>query len=422
MSDELWEIVEERKEQAIEFRKKVMESGSVEFNLEYLTQIAQQLMQSEVDKFKNCVQIIHDYYHAIEEKLIPEAPAASTAEIGFAEGEEPPAIENLAEGLDASKIENYLFPRLDRLLALAVKQQVVPDVTQTQAATDPKKGGAKKNDKKGAVAAETETAIPESVFVQEMRDAIKVEKSIYRYRLVQIRNWALQQLRGMRQNSLDLYKMLEDWIFVSQKTEMDAIEEMTMVIKDSIEEESKIQSELTINFMDFTVNQGVLNYVTPPPPKHEALEERKDFRMSVPQIDTFVKEFELYHSLFGDDNKLSVQFLYRFFKCRKSSSKSFEGMNSSLPLILDNMEMQSYMSLIRNLDPKNTGFIDWRLLMTYIILLQSKAPTPHDFLHLQSLADDEGYISEDKFVSATLWFEATETSVDRDHFLPFERK
>ena len=52
LSDELWEIVEERKEMAIEFRKKIMESGFVEFNLEFLTQIAQQLMQAEVDKFK----------------------------------------------------------------------------------------------------------------------------------------------------------------------------------------------------------------------------------------------------------------------------------------------------------------------------------------------------------------------------------
>lgn len=80
----------------------------------------------------------------------------------------------------------------------------------------------------------------ESIYVKEMREAIKVEKSIFRYRLCQVRNWALNQLKGMRQNSLDLYKMLEDWIFVAQKTEMDAIEEMCMVIKDSIEEETKI--------------------------------------------------------------------------------------------------------------------------------------------------------------------------------------
>ena len=98
-----------------------MESGFVEFNLEFLTQIAQQLMQAEVDKFKTQVQIIHDYYYAIEEKLIPEAPPASIVEIGFGESEEPPAVENLPEGADATKIESYVYPRLDRLLAMSIK-------------------------------------------------------------------------------------------------------------------------------------------------------------------------------------------------------------------------------------------------------------------------------------------------------------
>lgn len=41
LSDELWEIAEERKEHAVEERKKIMESGWVEFSLEYLTSCAQ---------------------------------------------------------------------------------------------------------------------------------------------------------------------------------------------------------------------------------------------------------------------------------------------------------------------------------------------------------------------------------------------
>jgi len=32
------------------------------------------MMQCEIDKFKGIIQLIHDYYHAIEEKLIPETP------------------------------------------------------------------------------------------------------------------------------------------------------------------------------------------------------------------------------------------------------------------------------------------------------------------------------------------------------------
>ena len=83
-------------------------------------------------------------------------------------------------------------------MAMAIRQQVVPDVTQVQAATDPKKGGAKKADKKGAPAAEEEKVLEESIYVKEMREAIKTEKSILRFRLVQVRNWALQKLKDMR--------------------------------------------------------------------------------------------------------------------------------------------------------------------------------------------------------------------------------
>lgn len=50
-----------------------MEGGSVEFSQNFLTTCAKQLMQAELDKFKISVQIIWDYYHAIEDKLIPEA-------------------------------------------------------------------------------------------------------------------------------------------------------------------------------------------------------------------------------------------------------------------------------------------------------------------------------------------------------------
>ena len=79
-------------------------------------------MQAEVDKFKVSIQILHDYYHAIEDKLIPEAPPAQTVDLGFNEGEEAPPVEHIPEGADTNKIESYSYPRLDRLLAQAIKQ------------------------------------------------------------------------------------------------------------------------------------------------------------------------------------------------------------------------------------------------------------------------------------------------------------
>jgi hypothetical protein len=73
-----------------------------------------------------------------------------------------------------------------------------------------------------------------------MKEAIKTEKSILRFRLVQIRNWALMNLKQNRQMAIELYKKLDDWIFVAQKAEMDSIEEMTMIVKDAVECETKI--------------------------------------------------------------------------------------------------------------------------------------------------------------------------------------
>jgi len=63
-------------------------------------------------------------------------------ELAF-EGEDNPAVEFVPEGADRTQIKNYTFPRLDKLLAMAIKYQIVPDVTKivhSSKAVD-KKGG-----------------------------------------------------------------------------------------------------------------------------------------------------------------------------------------------------------------------------------------------------------------------------------------
>ena len=87
---------------------------------------------------------------------------------------------------------------------------------------------------------EDEKSIEESIFNREMKEAIRVEKSILRFRLVQIRNWTHYRLQESRTAAIRLYKKLDDWIQVAQKAEMDAIEEMCTVVKDTTESETKI--------------------------------------------------------------------------------------------------------------------------------------------------------------------------------------
>lgn len=132
---------------------------------------------------------MHDYYHAIEEKLIPEAPEAVTVDL-MREDLELPEVEKLAEGADTIDIGSYSYPRLDDLFKRALKAQVVPDVLAQASAADAGKKGAKKDAGKKGVP-EADEPKSESIYVKEMKEAIKVEKSIMRFRLAQIRNWAL---------------------------------------------------------------------------------------------------------------------------------------------------------------------------------------------------------------------------------------
>ena len=146
-----------------------------------------------------------DYYHAIDEKLIPEAteiPAFGILDVP--EGQPPvdlPQVELIAEGSDTLALDSYSYPRLDELYKRAIKAQIVPDLAAIAAAAQEQKKGGKKDAKgKGAAAAETETK--ESVYLAEMKEAIKNEKSILRFRLTQIRNWTLNRLKLQREQSL----------------------------------------------------------------------------------------------------------------------------------------------------------------------------------------------------------------------------
>lgn len=259
----------------------------------FITTIAQQLMQAELDKFKVSVQILQDYYHAIEERLIPEAAPSTTVELGFDEGDAP-AVESLPEGADATNADLYTYPRLDKLLVLALKQQIITDYSQQAQAVDPKKGAPKGKapPAKGAQQVVEEEKVEESVYVKELKEALKVEKGIFRYRLVQIRNWSLKNLRECRRDFIGMYRKLEDWIFVAQRAEMEAIDQLCILIKQHIESEKKIKPELRIKFMDFTIDRPVLNFITPPPPLLPAVEDYREDRFSIDQLKFLQTEFQ----------------------------------------------------------------------------------------------------------------------------------
>jgi len=81
--------------------------------------------------------------------------------------------------------------------------------------------------------------------------------------------------------------------------------------------------------MDFTVDEATLNYVNPPRPKLEALEEYREDRFSIPQLKTLLNEFETISKTVGDN--IQVVELASIFFTKVKNSLHFGGYDLTLP-------------------------------------------------------------------------------------------
>lgn len=218
----------------------------------------------------------------------------------------------------------------------------------------------------------------ESTYVKEMRNAIKVEKSILRFRLTQIRNWALQRLRDIRSKAIKVYTKLEDWVHVANKAENDAVEEMCTILKRAIEEERKIQDELRIKFMDFCVDEKIMNFIEPPPEKLPAMEQVRPDRFSIRQLTTLVNELEELSKQFGDGaNGIPIKVIADLFVRKLENSKTLQD-DGSLPEEWWRLAEYDFQNIVRNFDSKGHGTLNWKQFATFIILLKSNLPSDKD--------------------------------------------
>lgn len=195
----------------------------------------------------------------------------------------------------------------------------------------------------------------------------------------------MSRLKHQREQSLRVYQKLDDWIQVSSKAENDAIEEVCDVIKQAIEDQTKIQDELRINFMDFFVDKAILNFIEPPPEKLESMEEANQGRFNIPQLKSLVQELKLVAD--SQDlipNRKAVELLLR----KGQNSKTLGDMGG-VPKQWSAFSRNHYEKLVRNLDIYNTGCIDYKVLATCCILL--KSPLPKD-AQIESLKKALGQI------------------------------
>lgn len=149
--------------------------------------------------------------------------------------------------------------------------------------------------------------------------------------------------------------------------------------------------------MDFTINEKILNFIDPPPEKHLPLEESWVDRFNINQLDVIVKEFKVIQSSSDTNDQLKNSVVVDLLTRKLMNSRNFGG-SSALPSEWNSLNEQSLIVMVRNLDSNNTGYVNWKKLVTYMILLHSSVlQEQKDIEQLLAIPNNEGYANLEDF-------------------------
>jgi len=99
-------------------------------------------------------------------------------------------------------------------------------------------------------------------------------------------------------------------------------------------------------------------------------------------------------------------------------SASFGCIDSAMPHSWNALTLPDIIGIVRNLDPANTGYVNWRVLFNYLVLQLSEIPKVVD---LKGMKQENGFAEKEAFIAHKFWFEESERSKDREYSHPFER-
>ena len=463
LNDKIYEIIETRKNEAVEERKKIMTSGWIENEMEKFYMALERLFQNEIDKFIGSLQIMRDYYHNLDNRPLIELPF-STIDIIKEEIDQTPIEEFNVEGEENNTqqenkekentisnsensvketLEQYIeknmpksYPRVEKLYKNSLKIQFQYEEALREAERaklekekeDAKKNAAPGKGKKGPEKGKenVEETAKEEVYPHndELKQAISNEKSKFKYKLTLLKYWGISCLKNFRRLSLTVYNKLEDWIILAIKAENDALNELTVMLKENIESESKIKYELALETFDVIVNMDVQNYIELPPKPLPAKEVIDHNKFNIIQLKILMEELQTY--LVENTSSIRSSTFISIFLKKYISSKNDNDVYYGIPNLLKNLSFYNYFKFIKKLDPENTDLISLKHIGTFFALLSDVVPTKNEINHIKSQAnklsgDDYPLLTQSQFTQIEFWFDENERSPTLKNHEDFHR-
>ena len=279
----LFDLIEQLQKSALEQREQVMKSGWAEYQLESLLVYTQSLMQTEVDRYRCFVKFAEDYY-AAKDGLAMQEVSEEALFAAIVDGANLPEVEDVEAGN---------FPRLEALFQSAMAVLTGETVVMGGAKDAKGRKDAKKEAKKdaGKKKKEAETKVVEEN--KELTALRENEKNILRFRLAVLKEFSERRLKEIRSDSKQLYQRLHDWIRVTIKCQREATNQLSMQLRDAIEEERKIQEELRMKSIDLVRDGKALYFIVPPPKPLPAIELPTESRFTVAQLHSLIEDLRM---------------------------------------------------------------------------------------------------------------------------------
>lgn len=238
LCNQIWDIIEKRQLEAEEELKDIKACGWLEVQSDLAMRYVQAILQAEFKRYAGSVQVLSDYYAALEKRKLPKC--------------EIPHVDLTIEGLNPIETIDKLSERI------ALMPAYIPIPEEEKEAKDPKA-------KKPPVKAKKEEEKIEKTELQiEMENAIKREHEILLFRVERAKNWGKSRIKENEQESLKVFQRMEKWIYSAIFAENKAVDEISSIIRNAIEQQIKIQPLLQLKTLDAIRHDNLITFETVP--------------------------------------------------------------------------------------------------------------------------------------------------------------
>uniref|UniRef100_A0A8C7E2W2 Sperm flagellar 2 n=1 Tax=Naja naja TaxID=35670 RepID=A0A8C7E2W2_NAJNA len=436
LRDRLWDICENRRDEAEQERCDIMNDGWLPDRIGLLMNHIFSLMQNEMDRFQDTKKVLHDYYRAMEGKIPIDTKHLRKQDLSLsflslriptiAHRSPSPEVNRERIKLIPVKLKDDLFSEsvifnfspdeklltetwhhLTTTISSVVAIQtfllqifftilLFPPGTQSPSTTE-------------VVATPLS---PEELKKQELKlkmkqeyfAALEHEAEAAKSRLELLKVKGLAFLEDLQSKAEETYRNMEKWLGERYLAEMSSVDKLIGVARNRIETSSRIQFELALEGTDFYVNGDIKVFEDPTlPPRPPSVETATNSTLTISQLSSLHKQFLQVAPKGLIPNKTFIDILFDLITLNLGSN-----MLPDAWLHLSMYDLQSLsLFLLVNLDT-----VDWR---RFLHAVSQPWPIPSVTELLETLqrfqdvdTEGSGFVTQEEYDQVGLWFKESE--------------